>query len=169
MMTMIADDNKLLAGFDIVKTALSVFGAIAVVVVPILISMVISDSDRAEALKLADYQAFSTTQEEFNTLLDNFTREVASGNAPADDLVQKLSTNIVQQYAKADAYQVNLPNTDAPLVDRYLNALNEVKKNVQTTDTLEEMNPLGVALVEMYRSLEGLKPVMERAAGKPAS
>lgn len=169
MMTMIADDGKLRSGFAVLRNVLSALGAVALIVVPLLFNMVIEKGDRAEALRLAEYQAFAGKQEEFNTLLNVFTDRVARGQSPSPDLVTNLTTNLVQQFAKAAAYKVNIAETEEPLVERYQVALNEVKKHIQTTDTVEDLNPLGVSLVEMYRSLKELTPVMERAAGKPGT
>jgi hypothetical protein len=125
--------------------------------------------DREANIRLSDYQALAASQEEFNTLLNDITYQVSTKGTVNPDKVQLISSNLVHQYSKIDAFSVVLPASSRAVLFDYKSAISAVKQEMQSLKGEQDLATLGESLAKMYRSEKALQPLLDDAAGRPTS
>lgn len=122
--------------------------------------------NRIEEMKVEEFQGLVLENKKFQELLSAFTEELGRGNPADPDKRQELSASLVRLYSGLGAFTVNLPPAQEPPVRKLQTSINEVKKRVQLTETRDDLDTLGAALVVMFRDLKAAQPVLEQAVGK---
>ena len=123
--------------------------------------------NRVEAMKVEEFQGLVSEKKKFEELLSAFTEEVGTGGTVDPEKRKEISASLVRLYSGLGAFTVNLPPEQESPVKKLQTSINEVKKRVQLTNTKQDLDPLSVALVAMFRDLEAAQPVLEQAVGKP--
>lgn len=123
--------------------------------------------NRVEEMKVAEFQGLVSETKKFQELLSAFTEEVGTVGSVDLEKRKEISASLVRLYSGLGAFTVNLPPEQEPPVKKLQTSINEVKKRVQLTNTKQDLDPLSVALVTMFRDLKAAQPVLEQAVGKP--
>lgn len=134
-----------------------------------LFAVFLTREDTATRLRLEDYQAIASTQEEFNRLLDRFTAVLATTGKPDETIVADLSSNISTLYSKMEAFSPNLGAEGGKKLQAYQSSLAHVKTSLLMVHELADLDPLAVNLAHMYDTQKDLTPVLAKAAGKTAA
>lgn len=140
--------------------------ATALTLCGIFVPILMNRENAVGAARLAEFQAIASQQEEFNALLQSFTLKVNDLNQSDPQLVANLTENLSRQYSRVGTFVGNLDSEGKAAADRYRTSLNGVKTNLQRLKMKTDLNPLSVALVEMYRSQSALNPLMLRSTGR---
>ncbi|MGX1499005.1 hypothetical protein ACSSV1_004056 [Labrenzia sp. MBR-25] len=118
-------------------------------------------------VRLSEYNAIAHQQEEFDTLLNEFTAELLRTGFVDQKKLNTLSEYLVREYSKIGAFAVNVSDRDENVLDSYQTSLNRVKSSIQTFSGEPDVDPLLVALEDMYRHRLMTQAILQRAAGKP--
>lgn len=122
--------------------------------------------NRLEDMKVAEFNQLTQEIRTFNETLNVFTSELATTGQADQAKKMQLSTSLVRLYGGLTAFSVNIPTEKEETIKSLKTSINEVKKHVQATNSKDDLDPLSVALVDLYRNLKRARPIIEHAVGK---
>ncbi|MBZ9654659.1 hypothetical protein [Phyllobacterium lublinensis] len=125
--------------------------------------------NRVAEMRVKEFQSLGDETQKFKELLSSFTEDVDASGTINPDKRKDLSSTLVRMYNVYGAFTVNLPKEKEQPVKTLQTSINEVKKQVQTMKTKQDLDPLGLALVDMFQNLKTVQPLLEEAVGKPTS
>ncbi len=123
--------------------------------------------NRLEDMKVAEFNELMTENKKFLELLNTFTEEVAVNGVVDPQKKKDLSSSLARLYTSLGAFTVNLPSDKEAPVRGLQSSINEVKKHVQLLQSKQDLDPLSVALVDMFQKLKVARPIIESSVGKP--
>jgi len=123
--------------------------------------------NRVEEMKAAEFQGLVLETKKFEELLSAFTEAVGTVGTVDPEMRREISASLVRLYSGLGAFTVNLPPDQEPPVKKLQTSINEVKKRVQLTESKQDLETLGAALVVMFSDLKAAQPILEQAVGKP--
>ncbi len=122
--------------------------------------------NRIEEMKVAEFNELVNETKKFREGLNQFTEELALNGVVNAKQRSELSGNLVRLYSGLSAFSVNVPLEKEEPIRNLQRSINEVKKRIQLTKVKQDLDPLGVALVQMFQAFEHAQPVIEEAVGK---
>ncbi len=125
-----------------------------------------SKLNRVEELKIEEFKSIMSENSIFLEKLSDFTLEVSdTGNV--DPVVKKeLSNSLVRLYTNFNVFKLNLPTEKTVEISQLQTSINEVRKNVQYISDKSGLDPLSVALVDFFRNMKKVQPILEESIGK---
>lgn len=122
--------------------------------------------NRVEEMKVAEFNDLMAENNKFLEMLSAFTEEVALDGKVDPQKRRDLSASLTRLYTQFGTFTVNMPHGAEPRVQELQASLNRVKKQVQTMRAKDDLDPLSVTLVEMFRNMKTVKPLLEESVGK---
>ncbi|QRY68212.1 hypothetical protein JVX98_07965 [Ensifer sp. PDNC004] len=132
-----------------------------------VVSLYEAGINRVEEMKVAEFNALMSENAKFLELLSAFTEEIATNGVVDANKKRELSSSLTRFYTGLGTFTANLPISKEETVRSLQSSVNEVKKRVQMVKAKNDLDPLSVALVDMFQKMKLAKPVIEEAVGKP--
>lgn len=122
--------------------------------------------NRVEDLKVTEFNELMSENKKFLEGLNAFTEEVALKGKIDPKKKSELSASLARLYTNLGTFTVNVSAQNETAVRQLQTSVNEVKKQVQLFKKKQDLDPLGVSLVDYFEKLNTAKPVIEAAVGK---
>ncbi|MGO8016305.1 hypothetical protein AB9E19_15270 [Rhizobium leguminosarum] len=122
--------------------------------------------NRVEDLKVVEFNELMSENKKFLEGLNAFTEEVALKGKIDPKKKSELSASLARLYTNLGAFTVNVSAENEASVRDLQTSVNEVKKQVQLMKKKQDLDPLGVSMVDYFEKLNAAKPIIEAAVGK---
>ncbi|MBB2841415.1 UNVERIFIED_ORG: ribosomal protein L29 [Rhizobium etli] len=122
--------------------------------------------NRLEDMKVAEFNEVIIENKKFLENLNAFTQDVDKKGKIDQAKRNELSATLTRLYTNLGTFSVNVSGDEIASVRELQTSVNEVKKQLQLMTEKQDLDPLGVALVDYFIKMKAAKPVIEAAVGK---
>lgn len=122
-----------------------------------------------ENMKVDDFKEIVSSNDKFLELLSTFTEEVANSGKADQNKKREISLALTKYYTKIGNFSNDIPADKEVYLKALQSSINEVKKRVQLVNTIDDLDPLSIAFLDLLQNEKIAKPVFEEAIGKKSA
>jgi hypothetical protein len=126
-----------------------------------------AQANRIAQMRLEDYRSIAEETQNFNVMLQSFTRDIQQNKPVGDDRREAMVSSLIRQYDSLTQFRVYVddPSLRKP-VSEYQTSLISLRSKILETKSSKDLNDFYLSLADALEKRRLVIPVLEKTVGK---